>query len=78
MGTLGKVIYTVGRWIRGTGQAIDRLGTTLQGGHYIQENCMRPNSPRLLHPILSSISSLNAYLYALYNLIVSLLDPCLS
>ncbi|KAG7020499.1 Gamma carbonic anhydrase 1, mitochondrial, partial [Cucurbita argyrosperma subsp. argyrosperma] len=31
MGTLGKAIYTVGLWIRETGQAIDRLGCRLQG-----------------------------------------------
>ncbi|KAJ3698112.1 hypothetical protein LUZ61_001817 [Rhynchospora tenuis] len=37
MGTLGRAIYTVGSWIRGTGQAMDRLGVTLQGSNYIPE-----------------------------------------
>ncbi|PON93426.1 UDP-3-O-[3-hydroxymyristoyl] glucosamine N-acyltransferase LpxD [Trema orientale] len=37
MGTLGKAIYTVGFWIRETGQAIDRLGCRLQGNYYFQE-----------------------------------------
>jgi hypothetical protein len=37
MGTLGKAIYTVGFWIRETGQAIDRLGSRLQGNYYFQE-----------------------------------------
>ncbi|KAI9118529.1 hypothetical protein K1719_010861 [Acacia pycnantha] len=41
MGTLGKAIYTVGCWIRGTGQAIDRLGSSLQGGYYLQEHLSR-------------------------------------
>ncbi|WVZ19767.1 hypothetical protein V8G54_007089 [Vigna mungo] len=31
MGTLGRAIYSVGFWIRETGQAIDRLGSRLQG-----------------------------------------------
>ncbi|CAA6661377.1 unnamed protein product [Spirodela intermedia] len=39
MGTLGKAIYTVGFWIRETGQAIDRLGSRLQGSYYFQEQC---------------------------------------
>lgn len=37
MGTLGKAIYTVGFWIRETGQALDRLGSRLQGNYYFQE-----------------------------------------
>jgi hypothetical protein len=37
MGTLGRAIFTVGRWIRGTGQAMDRLGSTIQGGRRIEE-----------------------------------------
>ncbi|KMZ56166.1 Gamma carbonic anhydrase 1, mitochondrial [Zostera marina] len=41
MGTLGKTIYTVGFWIRETGQAIDRLGSRLQGSYYIQEQLSR-------------------------------------
>lgn len=39
MGTLGRAIYTVGFWIRETGQAIDRLGCRLQGNYYFQEQC---------------------------------------
>lgn len=41
MGTLGKAIYTVGFWIRETGQAIDRLGCRLQGKYYFQEQLSR-------------------------------------
>ncbi|KAK8710399.1 hypothetical protein V6N13_145723 [Hibiscus sabdariffa] len=41
MGTLGKAIYTVGSWIRGTGQALDRLGCGLQGSYYFQEQLSR-------------------------------------
>lgn len=37
MGTLGKAIYTVGFWIRETGQALDRLGCRFQGNYYFQE-----------------------------------------
>ncbi|RZS22997.1 hypothetical protein BHM03_00055839 [Ensete ventricosum] len=35
--SLGRAIYTVGYWIRGTGQAIDRLGCRLQGNYLFQE-----------------------------------------
>lgn len=41
MGTLGKAIYTVGFWIRETGQALDRLGGRLQGNYYFQEQLSR-------------------------------------
>ncbi|RRT68024.1 hypothetical protein B296_00003832 [Ensete ventricosum] len=39
MGTLGRAIYSVGFWIRETGQALDRLGCRLQGNYYFQEQC---------------------------------------
>ncbi|GFZ18695.1 gamma carbonic anhydrase 2 [Actinidia rufa] len=41
MGTLGRAIYTVGFWIRETGQAMDRLGCRLQGNYYFQEQLSR-------------------------------------
>ncbi|XWS25788.1 hypothetical protein CRYUN_Cryun27aG0097500 [Craigia yunnanensis] len=41
MGTLGKAIYTVGFWIRETGQALDRLGCRLQGNYLFQEQLSR-------------------------------------
>ncbi|KAL9262118.1 Gamma carbonic anhydrase 1, mitochondrial-like protein [Drosera capensis] len=41
MGTLGKAIYSVGFWIRETGQALDRLGSRLQGNYYFQEQLSR-------------------------------------
>eukprot|EP01018_Ginkgo_biloba_P012718 Gb_18947 [translate_table: standard] len=41
MGTLGKVIYTAGFWIRETGQALDRLGCRLQGNYGFQEQLSR-------------------------------------
>lgn len=45
MGTLGRAIFTVGKWIRGTGQAMDRLGSTLQGGLRVEEQGKRPPLP---------------------------------
>ncbi|XP_044475765.1 gamma carbonic anhydrase 1, mitochondrial-like [Mangifera indica] len=41
MGTLGRAIYTVGFWIRETGQALDRLGCRLQGNYYFHEQLSR-------------------------------------
>jgi len=41
MGTLGRAIYTVGFWIRESGQALDRLGCRLQGSHHFQEQLSR-------------------------------------
>ncbi|KAM0950854.1 putative NADH:ubiquinone reductase (H(+)-translocating) [Dioscorea sansibarensis] len=41
MGTLGRAIYTVGFWIRETGQAIDHLGSRLQGNYYFKEQLSR-------------------------------------
>lgn len=41
MGTLGRAIYTVGFWIRETGQAVDRLGSRLQGSYYFKEQRKR-------------------------------------
>ena len=45
MGTLGRAIFTVGKWIRGTGQAMDRLGSTIQGGLRVEEQGKRPPPP---------------------------------
>ena len=42
MGTLGRAIFTVGKWIRGTGQAMDRLGSTIQGGLRVEEQRKHP------------------------------------
>lgn len=41
MGSIGKVVYTVGFWIRETGQALDRLGCRLQGNYGFQEQLSR-------------------------------------
>ncbi|XP_051139878.1 gamma carbonic anhydrase 2, mitochondrial-like isoform X1 [Andrographis paniculata] len=41
MGTLGRAIYSLGNWIRGTGQAMDRLGVLLQGSYYCPEQISR-------------------------------------
>ncbi|XP_073152093.1 gamma carbonic anhydrase 1, mitochondrial [Henckelia pumila] len=41
MGTLGRVVYSLGNWIRETGQAMDRLGCRLQGNYYFQEQLSR-------------------------------------
>ncbi|KAL6222385.1 hypothetical protein ACLB2K_005777 [Fragaria x ananassa] len=41
MGTLGRAVYTVGFWIRETGQAIDRLGSRLQGNYFFKEQLSR-------------------------------------
>ncbi|EFH66606.1 F18O14.34 [Arabidopsis lyrata subsp. lyrata] len=37
MGTVGRAFYSVGFWIRETGQALDRLGCRLQGKNYFRE-----------------------------------------
>ncbi|KAL4566367.1 hypothetical protein LXL04_030482 [Taraxacum kok-saghyz] len=41
MGTLGRAAYTFGFWIRETGQAMDRLGSRLQGNNYFKEQLSR-------------------------------------
>ncbi|GLT80041.1 hypothetical protein SLA2020_515040 [Shorea laevis] len=41
MGSFGKAIYSVGFWIRETGQALDRLGCRLQGNYCFQEQLTR-------------------------------------
>ncbi|GFQ03231.1 gamma carbonic anhydrase 1 mitochondrial [Phtheirospermum japonicum] len=41
MGSLGRAFYTVGFWIRETGQALDRLGSRLQGSYLFQEQVSR-------------------------------------
>ncbi|KAG7597611.1 Hexapeptide repeat [Arabidopsis suecica] len=41
MGTLGRAFYSVGFWIRETGQALDRLGCRLQGKYYFREQLSR-------------------------------------
>ncbi|RDX66419.1 Gamma carbonic anhydrase 1, mitochondrial, partial [Mucuna pruriens] len=41
MQTLGRAIYNVGFWIRETRQAIDRLGSRLQGSYYFEEQLSR-------------------------------------
>ncbi|KAK4481456.1 hypothetical protein RD792_012350 [Penstemon davidsonii] len=38
MGSLGRAVYTLGHWIRQTGQAMDRLGSSFQGNYYLQEH----------------------------------------
>nr|ADQ43216.1 GAMMA CA3/carbonate dehydratase [Schrenkiella parvula] len=37
MGTMGRAFYSVGFWIRETGQALDRLGCRLQGKNHFRE-----------------------------------------
>ncbi|CAA0843400.1 Gamma carbonic anhydrase 2- mitochondrial [Striga hermonthica] len=41
MGSLGRAVYTLGNWIRATGQAMDRVGFQLQGSYYIPEQISR-------------------------------------
>ncbi|CAH8252865.1 unnamed protein product [Arabidopsis lyrata] len=41
MGTVGRAFYSVGFWIRETGQALDRLGCRLQGKNYFREQLSR-------------------------------------
>ncbi|KAL2902080.1 Gamma carbonic anhydrase 1 mitochondrial [Bienertia sinuspersici] len=41
MGTMGRAVYTVGFWIRETGQALDRLGCRLQGNYFFKEQLSR-------------------------------------
>lgn len=49
MGTLGRAIYTVGKWIRGTGQAMDRLGSAVQGGLRAEEHGNHPSLSLSFH-----------------------------
>ncbi|RWW56986.1 hypothetical protein BHE74_00036262 [Ensete ventricosum] len=58
MGTLGRAIYTVGYWIRGTGQAIDRLACRLQGNYLFQEqrNLCPHNVDSLAHAYILNIN----------------------
>lgn len=41
MGSLGRALYTVGFWVRETGQALDRLGCRLQGQYAFKEQLSR-------------------------------------
>ncbi|CAI9755879.1 unnamed protein product [Fraxinus pennsylvanica] len=41
MGSLGRAVFTLGNWIRETGQAMDRLGCLLQGSYHIPEQLSR-------------------------------------
>lgn len=41
MGSLGRAVYHMGFWIRETGQALDRLGSRLQGQYAFQEGLSR-------------------------------------
>lgn len=47
---VGRAICTVGFWIRETGQALDRLGSRLQGNYLFQE---QRNYPIVLFPLPS-------------------------
>ncbi|XP_021714548.1 gamma carbonic anhydrase 1, mitochondrial-like [Chenopodium quinoa] len=38
---MGRAVYTVGFWIRETGQALDRLGCRLQGNYHFREQLSR-------------------------------------
>ena len=70
MGTLGKAIYTVGFWIRETGQAIDRLGSRLQGNYYFQEQ--RNYNLHSLLPRSPLISFIFIFIFSLFNYIAFL------
>eukprot|EP00897_Mesotaenium_endlicherianum_P008414 jgi/Mesen1/7600/ME000395S06760 len=41
MGSLGRALYTVGFWVRETGQALDRLGCRMQGKYGFTEQLSR-------------------------------------
>lgn len=47
---VGRAICTVGFWIRETGQALDRLGSRLQGNYLFRE---QRNYPIVLFPLPS-------------------------
>ena len=44
MGTLGRVVYSLGKAVRETGQALDRLGCRLQGVTAFKEDRKSPHS----------------------------------
>jgi hypothetical protein len=56
MGTLGRAIFTVGKYIRGTGQAMDRLGSTVQGGLRVEEQSKHSPPPARLSSAAASSS----------------------
>lgn len=77
MGTLGRAIYAVGFWIRETGQAIDRLGSRLQGNYLFQEQSKWPpffaslfDSAIFLHAVIW-VAVLALSLISLFCLLVS-------
>jgi hypothetical protein len=39
MGTLGRIVYSLGVALRETGQALDRLGSRVQGSAAFKEEC---------------------------------------
>ena len=39
MGSMGRMLYSIGFWVRETGQALDRLGCSLQGNAAFKEEC---------------------------------------
>lgn len=41
MGTLGRVVFSLGKAARSTGQALDRLGSRLQGGNTFKDEGKR-------------------------------------
>lgn len=41
MGTLGRVVFSLGKAARTTGQALDRLGSRLQGGNTFKDEGKR-------------------------------------
>ena len=46
---MAKAFYAVGFWIRETGQALDRLGSRLQGNYFFHEQSKNQHlaSPRI-------------------------------
>jgi hypothetical protein len=56
MAGLGKAMYSLGFWIRETGQALDRLGCRLQGNYFFHEQSKRRCPAALLLPTKSPSS----------------------
>ncbi|MFS8000073.1 hypothetical protein Hanom_Chr12g01174121 [Helianthus anomalus] len=57
MGTLGRAAYTVGFWIRETGQAMDRLGSRLQGNNFFKQQRIQIPTSHFITPSFHFLDS---------------------
>ena len=58
---MGRALYSVGFWIRETGQALDRLGCRLQGKNHFREQRTSSSSLDLSTHLISRICALGIF-----------------